>query len=123
MSGEDYAEYAANLRNTANEERAKFYSLVKDCGCSAPLGEGWTNAVHEASAEIRRKWETSGPEAFAAALAPSNEPPRRRVVPSDYIPVKAEDIVGMAAALAYERARRYESEATLAEFRAAHLVK
>jgi hypothetical protein len=110
-------ELAEEHRAKASMARDERYQIMQDTGMSEASGQ-WDVAVREATAEIREKWVRK--QAFSPLPAPPSgrDKMRTRVVPSDYIAIRAEDVAGMQAALLAERERRYVAEAQVAEMNA-----
>lgn len=107
-------DHPLKLRRLADEERRKAYDLMRDCGCTGPVQPRWSDAVIEAIHEIRERRLPMSLSAISSEPLPTTKM-RTRVVPSDRIPIAAEDIVGMQVALHQALARVHELEADRAE--------
>jgi nucleotide-binding universal stress UspA family protein len=108
---------AEEHRAKANAARHERYLIMDDTG-ESEASEHWDVAVKEATAEIRGRWARSAAFAPLPVVPSDRDMARTRVVPSDYIAIRAEDVAGMQAALLAERERRYVAEAQVAEMNA-----
>lgn len=98
LSGADLRREASTLDDAAREALERFHGVVADGGYIAPNPTRWAQAVTEATAEVQARFGGGFDVGDPAPL--TNDPSRGRVVPSDYIPVRADDVLGLAARIA-----------------------